>query len=118
MSASSTDRVNISGSVPVLTEATRRQIREAVDLPLRLCYRHQGLQTGAIEYCIRGLWKGKLSLPQTKNDLTAALLLHVKRDTAVFEKMKSAIELHDIHSDSEKAAEDAEEHTDAAAMSE
>ena len=116
MSASSTDRVNISGSVPVLTEDTRRQFRQAVDLPLRLFYRHQGLQTGAIEYCVRGLWKGRLSLPQTENDLTAALLHHVhhvKKDTAVYEKM-----LHAIHSDSEKPTENAEEHTDATEMSE
>ena len=49
MSASSTDRVNISESVPVLTEATRRQIRKAVDLPLRLFYKHQGLKTGSAD---------------------------------------------------------------------
>ena len=117
-SASSTDQVDISGSVPVLTEDTRRQFRKAVDLPLRLFYRHQGLRSGSIEFCIRGLWKDKLSLPQTENDLTAALLLHVKRDAAVFAKMKSAIELHTILSDSEKASDDAEMHDATAEMSE
>ena len=118
-SASSTDQVDISGCVPVLTEDTRRQFQKAVDLPLRLFYRHQGLRTGSIEYCIRGLWKDKLSLPQTENDLTAALgLHHVKKDAAVFEKMKSAIELHTILSDSEKASDDAELHTATAEMSE
>ena len=94
------------------------KVQKAVDLPLRLFYRHQGLRTSSIEYCIRGLCKDKLSLPQTENDLTAALLHHVKKDAAVFEKMKSAIELHTILSDSEKASDDAEMHTATAAVSE
>ena len=56
---------------------------------------------------MRELWKGKLLEAQTENDLTATLLHHVKKDAAIVEKMKSAVELSTAGSDSDHIDENA-----------